>query len=245
MPRGIPQSLPRPSVPTPPPFDAERMQRAVREMLVAIGEDPDREGLLDTPARVARSWAELFGGLREDAAVHLARTFEQDSEDLVTLRDIEFESFCEHHLLPVFGRAHIAYLPSNRRVVGLSKLARTVEVFARRPQLQERFTAQVADALMEHLQPQGALVVVEAEHMCMKMRGVRKEYPVMATTASRGVFATDGELRRETLMILGLGRTESAAAADVADAAPAVAACTPTAPAKTAPAWAPRRTAVA
>jgi GTP cyclohydrolase I len=189
-------------------FDAPRIERAVRELLFAIGEDPDREGLVDTPGRVARSWAELFGGLREEPGVHLARTFEQDSEDLVTLRDIEFESFCEHHLLPVFGRAHVAYLPAHRRVVGLSKLARTVEVFARRPQLQERMTAQIADALMQHLQPQGALVAIEAEHMCMKMRGVRKEYPVMATTASRGVFAEDAALRLEALQILGVGRSE-------------------------------------
>ncbi len=196
------------------PFDAPRLENAVREMLLAIGEDPDREGLLDTPARVARSWAELFGGLHESAAEHLARTFTQESADLVTLRGIEFESFCEHHLLPVFGRAHIAYLPSEHRVVGLSKLARTVEVFARRPQLQERLTAQVADALMEHLRPQGALVVVEAEHMCMKMRGVRKKEPVMATTASRGIFATDAALRRETLLVLGVGERDEARAVE-------------------------------
>jgi len=182
--------------------DQPRIRSAVRELLIAIGEDPDREGLADTPARVGRAWAELFGGLREDAAVHLARTFEQDSEDVVSLRDIEFSSCCEHHLLPVFGRAHIAYLPSHRRVVGLSKLARTVDVFARRPQLQERMTAQIAEALMEHLRPQGALVVIEAEHMCMKMRGVRKAQPVMTTYAHRGAFTTDRELRREVLTVL-------------------------------------------
>ena len=185
--------------------DDGRIRAAVRELLAAIGDDPDREGLLDTPARVARAWAELFGGMREDASVHLSRTFEQDSEDLVSLRDIEFSSFCEHHLLPVFGRAHVAYMPSQRRVVGLSKLARTVDVFARRPQLQERMTAQIADALMEHLAPQGALVVVDAEHMCMKMRGVRKSQPVMTTTAHRGIFTTDRALRQETLSQL-LGR---------------------------------------
>jgi len=176
----------------------------VRELLLAIGENPDREGLLETPARVARAYRELFAGMREDAAVHLARTFEQESGDLVTLSDIEFASFCEHHLLPVFGRAHVAYLPADRRVVGLSKLARTVEVFARRPQLQERMNAQIADALMEHLAPRGALVVVEAEHMCMKMRGVRKENPVMRTVAARGVFASDAALRLETLALLGV-----------------------------------------
>ena len=191
--------------PAPPAVDRPRLERAVREMLLAIGEDPTREGLLDTPARVARSWQELFGGLAEDPGVHLARTFEQESEDLVTLSDIEFTSFCEHHLLPVFGRAHIAYLPSQRRVVGLSKLARTVEVFARRPQLQERMTAQIADALMEHLEPEGVLVVVEAEHMCMKMRGVRKQQPVMKTLAARGRMRDDARLRQETLLLL-LGR---------------------------------------
>lgn len=203
--------------------DQERIRAAVRELLSAIGDDPDREGLLDTPARVARAWAELFGGMREDAAVHLSRTFEQDSEDLVSLRDIEFSSFCEHHLLPVFGRAHVAYMPSQRRVVGLSKLARTVDVFARRPQLQERMTAQIADALMQHLAPQGALVVVEAEHMCMKMRGVRKSQPVMTTTAHRGIFTTDRELRRETLsLLLGGGASEPAPIAPWNDPRPSV-----------------------
>lgn len=186
------------------PFDRERAERAVRELLCAIGENPDREGLLETPARVARAYRELFSGMHENAASHLARTFEQESGDLVTLSDIEFSSFCEHHLLPVFGRAHVAYLPADRRVVGLSKLARTVEVFARRPQLQERMNAQIADALMEHLVPRGALVVVEAEHMCMKMRGVRKENPVMRTVAARGLFATDSGLRLEALALLGV-----------------------------------------
>lgn len=185
--------------------DTQRLERAVREMLIAIGEDPDRDGLVDTPARVARSWAELFAGLRDEPGRHLARTFAAESEDLVTLRDIEFSSFCEHHLLPVFGRVHVAYLPSQRRVVGLSKLARTVEVYARRPQLQERFTAQIADALMEHLAPRGVLVVVEAEHMCMKMRGVRKEWPVMTTIAHRGELSADREQRTEVLALLGFG----------------------------------------
>lgn len=192
-------------IPGPGPVDQERIRHAVRELLSAIGEDPGREGLLDTPARVARAYAELFGGLHEDAATHLARTFEQDSEDVVSLRDIEFSSVCEHHLLPVFGRAHVAYLPSQRRVVGLSKLARTVDVFARRPQLQERMTAQIADALMRHLEPQGSLVVIEAEHMCMKMRGVRKTQPVMSTIAHRGVFTRDAGLRQEVLSLLLAG----------------------------------------
>ncbi len=210
MPRGR-EITPRPiltfttSEPRRAPLDLPRIERAVREMLLAIGEDPEREGLRETPARVARAWGELFAGLHETPEPHLARTFEQESEDLVTLRDIEFSSFCEHHLLPVFGRAHVAYLPSSRRVVGLSKLARTVEVFARRPQLQERLTAQVADALMEHLAPQGALVVVEGEHMCMRMRGVRKSEPVMTTIAHRGVFSADPALRQEVHALLGFG----------------------------------------
>jgi GTP cyclohydrolase I len=201
--------LPAAPAPAAPAVDRPRLERAVREMLLAIGEDPTREGLVDTPARVARAWQELFSGLGEQAGVHLARTFVQESEDLVTLSDIEFTSFCEHHLLPVFGRAHIAYLPSRRRVVGLSKLARTVEVFARRPQLQERMTAQIADALMEHLEPEGALVVIEAEHMCMKMRGVRKQQPVMKTLAARGRMRDDDGLRQETLLLL-LGGEASA-----------------------------------
>lgn len=191
------------------PFDLARIRGAVREILLAIGEDPDREGLLDTPSRVARAYAEIFGGLREDVSVHLSRTFDQNSEDVVMLRDIEFSSICEHHLLPVFGRAHVAYKPSHGRVVGLSKLARTVEVFARRPQLQERMTAQVADSLMEHLGPAGALVVVEAEHMCMKMRGVRKSEPVMCTVAHRGVFTEDWKLRQEALAMFGVTRREA------------------------------------
>lgn len=200
--------IPAPSTPT-PGTDSLRLQRAIYELLRAIGEDPEREGLKETPARVARAYLELFAGLGEDPARHLERTFQQDSEDLVTLREIEFFSFCEHHLLPVMGQVHVAYLPANRRVVGLSKLARTVEVFARRPQLQERFTAQIADALMEHLDPKGALVAVEAEHLCMKMRGVKKNNPVMTTTASRGVFARDRHLRLETLALLGVVRGEA------------------------------------
>lgn len=190
------------------PFDAPRLERAFREVLLAMGEDPDREGLRDTPARVARAYAELFAGMTEDAGIHLSRTFAQEGDDPVLLRDIELVSFCEHHFLPVFGRAHVAYVPRGGRVVGLSKLARTVEVFARRPQLQERMTAQIADALVEHLEPAGALVVVEAEHMCMKLRGVRKREPVMTTRAVRGVFAEDGELRRETMALLGTVPTE-------------------------------------
>ncbi|MFM7052351.1 MAG: GTP cyclohydrolase I FolE [Planctomycetota bacterium] len=171
--------------------DQARLARAVREMLLAVGEDPDRDGLQDTPKRVAKAWTELFRGLREDSAEHLARTFEQRSEELITVTNINFFSVCEHHLLPFHGQAHVAYLPRHGRVVGLSKLARTVEVYARRPQLQERLTDQIADALVEHLDVAGAIVMVEGEHMCMRMRGVRSHEAQMATFARRGVYRED------------------------------------------------------
>ena len=184
--------------------DHQRIERAVREILIAVGEDPEREGLVETPARVARAYAETFAGLREDAGTHLARTFEHEAsgDDVVMLRDIEFASLCEHHLAPFLGRAHVAYLPSGGRVTGLSKLARTVDVFARRPQLQERLTAQIADALVEHLRPRGVAVLVEGEHMCMRVRGAKKADAKMVTTAMRGVYTEDRELRREVLVLL-------------------------------------------
>ena len=187
-----------------PPVDHDRIARAVREVLIAVGEDPDREGLIDTPSRVARAYAETFAGLREDAGVHLARTFEYEAsgDDVVMLRNIEFASMCEHHLAPFLGRAHVAYLPSGGRVTGLSKLARTVDVFARRPQLQERLTSQIADALVEHLQPRGVAVLIEGEHLCMRVRGARKADAQMVTTAMRGVYTEDRELRREVLALL-------------------------------------------
>ncbi|MCX5650901.1 MAG: GTP cyclohydrolase I FolE, partial [Planctomycetota bacterium] len=165
--------------------------RAVREILFAIGEDPDRDGLLDTPKRVAKAYAEMFRGLSENASTHLARVFEQRSDELITVTNINFFSVCEHHLLPFYGQAHVAYIPNHGRVVGLSKLARTVEVFARRPQLQERFTDQIADALVEHLDAAGVVVMVEGEHMCMKSRGVRSHDARMTTFARRGVYAAD------------------------------------------------------
>jgi GTP cyclohydrolase IA len=184
--------------------DRDRIARAVREILLAVGEDPDREGLLDTPARVARAYAETFAGLREDAGTHLARTFDHEAsgDDVVMLRNIEFASLCEHHLAPFLGRAHVAYLPSGGKVTGLSKLARTVDVFARRPQLQERLTVQIADALVEHLQPRGVAVLIEGEHLCMRVRGARKADAKMVTTAMRGVYTEDRELRREVLALL-------------------------------------------
>ena len=171
--------------------DQPRIARAVREILFAIGEDPDRDGLLDTPKRVAKAYAEMFRGLSENASTHLARVFEQRSDELITVTNINFFSVCEHHLLPFHGQAHVAYIPNHGRVVGLSKLARTVEVFARRPQLQERFTDQIADALVEHLDAAGVVVMVDGEHMCMKSRGVRSHDARMTTFARRGVYAAD------------------------------------------------------
>ena len=186
------------------PVDLPRLERAVTELLLAVGEDPAREGLRDTPRRVAKAYAELFRGLRESAAVHLGRVFDHETSDdgVVVLRDIPFFSLCEHHLLPFTGRAHVAYLPQGGKVTGLSKLARTVDVFARRPQMQERLTSQIADALDEHLQPHGVAVIVEGEHMCMKMRGVCKHGAVMATTAYRGVYRTDTARRAEVTALM-------------------------------------------
>ena len=204
--RNIPQQHLRAAAlrPSPAGVDHDRIARAVREILFAVGENPDREGLVDTPARVARAYAETFAGLREDAGTHLARTFEHESsgDDVVILRNIEFASLCEHHLAPFLGRAHVAYLPSGGRVTGLSKLARTVDTFARRPQLQERLTSQIADAIVEHLQPRGVAVLVEGEHMCMRVRGARKADAKMVTTAMRGVYSDDRDLRREVLGLL-------------------------------------------
>ena len=198
------RSFAEPQAAVPLGVDQGRIERAVREILIAVGEDPDREGLRDTPARVARAYSETFAGLRQDAGVHLSRTFEHEvsGDDVVMLRNIEFSSLCEHHLAPFLGRAHIAYLPSGGRVTGLSKLARTVDVFARRPQLQERLTAQIADALVEHLQPRGVAVLIEGEHLCMRVRGARKADAEMVTTAMRGVYTEDRELRREVLALL-------------------------------------------
>jgi GTP cyclohydrolase IA len=188
--------------------DAARVERGVREMLLGLGEDPDREGLLDTPARVARAYSELIAGSREDAGDHLSRVFAQDhaGDDLVMLRGVQFVSLCEHHLLPFTGVAHVAYLPSHGRVTGLSKLARTVDVFARRLQMQERLTAEVADALVEHLDPRGVAVVVESEHSCLRLRGARKEDATMVTTAFRGAIEHDRALRSEVLSLMGVGR---------------------------------------
>ena len=182
--------------------DQEKVQRAVRMLLEGIGEDPDREGLVDTPDRVARMYTELAGGMDKTAEEHLSKTFPVASNDLVIERDITFYSLCEHHLLPFYGKATIGYVP-NGRVAGLSKLARTVEVYARRLQLQEQLCAQVADALMDHLAPRGAIVLMEAEHMCMTMRGVQKPGTKTVTLAKRGVFETDPALEDRFFKMLG------------------------------------------
>ena len=181
--------------------DQPRIMAAVREILAAIGEDPDREGLIETPARVARAFAERTAGMRTDPRIHLHTLFSEQYEEVVLLRNIEFHSICEHHLLPFFGRAHIAYIP-NGKVVGLSKLARLVDGYARRPQVQERLTTQIADALMEELHPLGAACIVEASHTCMTVRGVKKSEASMVTSAMRGKFNDDHAARAELMALL-------------------------------------------
>jgi len=179
--------------------DQEKVEAAIKLLLEGIGEDPTREGLLETPARVARMYGEIAGGMDQSAEEHLSKTFAVASNDLVIERDITFHSLCEHHLLPFYGKAAIP----NGRVAGLSKLARTVEVYARRLQLQEQLCAQVADALMDYLAPQGAIVLMEAEHMCMTMRGVQKPGTKTVTLARRGVFETDPALEERFFRMLG------------------------------------------
>ncbi|RDV82419.1 GTP cyclohydrolase I FolE [Ammonifex thiophilus] len=183
-------------------FDQEKIKQAVRLLLEAIGEDPEREGLRDTPERVARMYAEIFAGLREDPAVHLEKYFTENHEEMVLVRDIPVYSVCEHHLLPFFGVAHVAYIPRAGVVTGLSKLARVVDGFARRPQLQERLTTQIADTIMEKLNPRGVLVVIEAEHMCMTMRGVKKPGAKTVTSAVRGIFQQNAATRAEALALI-------------------------------------------
>lgn len=175
--------------------DQKKIEEAVRLLLEGIGEDVTREGLTDTPNRVARMYEEIYRGMEEDAAVHLSKTFAVDSNEIVVEKDITFYSTCEHHLMPFYGKAHIAYIPDGR-VVGLSKLARTVEVYARRLQIQEQMTAQIAGAIMEHLKPQGVMVMMEAEHMCMTMRGVAKPGSRTVTMAARGCFQNNPQLQQ-------------------------------------------------
>ena len=183
-------------------IDRERAEAAMREFLIAIGEDPDREGLIETPSRVARACDEIFSGMREDPAVHLLKQFhEEQHEEMVIVRDIPFTSMCEHHLLPFNGRAHVAYIPRKGRITGLSKIARCVEGYARRLQVQERMTSQIADAIMRALEPLGAIVVVEAEHMCMTARGIKKPGSLTITSAVRGSFKEDEKTRAEALSL--------------------------------------------
>ena len=186
------------------PVDQPRIRRAVREILAAIGEDPDRDGLLETPKRVAKAYAEMFAGLHQDAGEVLSTSFDLDHQELVLVKDIPFYSTCEHHLVPFHGAAHVGYIPSvDGRVTGLSKLARLVEVYARRPQVQERLTTQIVDAMMEHLKPKGAIVVIECEHMCMSMRGVRKPGAKTVTSAVRGQLRETATRAEAMSLILG------------------------------------------
>jgi GTP cyclohydrolase I len=183
--------------------DLARIEKAVREILIAVGEDPDRDGLQRTPARVARAYAELFAGLRVEPGKVLTTTFEANHEELVLVRDIEVMSMCEHHLLPFTGRAHIGYIPgTDGRITGLSKLARLVEVYARRPQVQERLTSQIADLLMDRLGARGVIVVLECAHLCMEMRGIRKVGARTVTSAVRGAFQNDGKVRAEAMALI-------------------------------------------
>ncbi len=187
-------------------FDNARIERAVREILFAIGEDPDRDGLRDTPARVARAYAEQFAGLRQKPEDALNKIFEADHDEMVLVKDIEVYSTCEHHLVPFHGLAHVGYTPNKSgQITGLSKLARLVDVYARRPQVQERLTSQVADAIMEILEPRGVIVVIEAEHLCMTMRGVRKPGAKTVTSAVRGDFREYAQTRSEAMSLI-LGR---------------------------------------
>jgi GTP cyclohydrolase I len=184
-------------------FDLPRIEHAVREILLAIGEDPERDGLVDTPARFARACAEQYAGLRQTPEDVLTTIFDAHHDEMVLVRDIEVYSTCEHHLVPFFGNAHVGYIPNPQgQITGLSKLARLVDVFARRPQVQERMTSQIADAMMRVLEPRGAIVVIEAEHLCMSMRGVRKPGAKTATSAVRGSFLESDSTRAEAMSLL-------------------------------------------
>ena len=184
-------------------FDRERAEAAVRELLIAVGEDPDREGLAETPARVARAYEEVFAGLREDPKIHLEKSFSENHRELVLVRDIPIYSTCEHHLVPFYGVAHIGYIPgADGKVTGLSKLARLADMYAKRPQVQERLTAQIADALVDRLDPSAVIVVIECEHLCMAMRGIRKPGATTTTSAVRGGFQNNAASRAEVLSLI-------------------------------------------
>jgi len=184
-------------------IDKPRIERAVREILEAVGEDPDRDGLVRTPTRIANMYEEIFTGLHEDPAKHLTVTFEADHDEMVMVRDIAMISMCEHHLVPMAGRAHVAYIPgTDGRIAGLSKIARLVEGYAKRPQVQERLTTEIADALVRVLDPQGVLVMIEAEHFCMSMRGVKKPGSLTVTSAVRGLFKTNPATRAEAMSLI-------------------------------------------
>lgn len=182
-------------------IDQERIKAAVREIIAAIGEDPSREGLVETPRRIAQMYADLFSGLYEDPRAVLATGFQESHKEMVVLKNIPFYSLCEHHFLPFHGQAHVGYVPEGR-IVGVSKIARAIDILARRPQMQERLTSQVADAIMEGLQPDGAAVVIEAEHLCLSMRGAQKPGTVMVTSAIRGGFRRRGVTRSEFLSLV-------------------------------------------
>ncbi len=188
-------------------MDKPKIERAIRDILEAIGENPDREGLIDTPKRIANMYEEIFSGLKEDEGKHLEVFFQEEQhEELVLVKDIPFYSTCEHHLVPFYGKAHVAYIPKGGKLTGLSKLARVVETVARRPQLQERLTSAVADAIVDKLDPTGVLVVVEAEHMCMTMRGVKKAGSQTITSAVRGTLRSDAKSRAEALTLINFGK---------------------------------------
>ena len=184
-------------------FDRERAEAAVRELLIAVGEDPDREGLVETPARVARAYEEVFAGLHEDPKVHLEKSFSENHRELVLVRDIPIYSTCEHHLVPFYGQAHIGYIPGPEgKVTGLSKLARVADMYAKRPQVQERLTAQIADAIVDKLHASAVIVVIECEHLCMAMRGIRKPGATTTTSAVRGGFQNNAASRAEVLSLI-------------------------------------------
>ena len=185
-------------------IDEARIEKAVREILSAVGEDLNRDGLKDTPARVARMYGELLAGMRDDPNIHISRVFNENYDEIVLLRDIPFYSMCEHHLMPFIGSAHVAYLPSGK-ILGVSKLARIVDCFARRLQTQERLTSQIADCLMSNLKPQGVAVVLEASHSCMTIRGIKKPGSVMVTSAVRGLFRKDPRSRNEIMSLIHHG----------------------------------------